>query len=112
MLLTHSSPFHVAKSVFLKRRHRTVDILISARRWTPQLSCWHLCYSTDAPHTVDTLPRDARVVIAGGGVVGCSVAYHLAKAGWKDIVVLEQGRSVLHANDHDIHISNGKIDLI
>ncbi len=28
----------------------------------------------------------------GGGIVGCSVAYHLAKKGWKDVVVLEQGR--------------------
>ncbi|XP_035679828.1 pyruvate dehydrogenase phosphatase regulatory subunit, mitochondrial-like [Branchiostoma floridae] len=39
------------------------------------------------------LPSEARVVIAGGGIVGCSVAYHLAKAGWTDVVLLEQGRS-------------------
>lgn len=37
-------------------------------------------------------PPSARVVIVGGGIVGCSVAYHLAKAGWKDVVLLEQGR--------------------
>ena len=37
-------------------------------------------------------PEAARVVIVGGGIVGCSVAYHLAKAGWKDVVLLEQGR--------------------
>ncbi len=37
-------------------------------------------------------PKKARVVIVGGGIVGCSVAYHLAKAGWKDVVLLEQGR--------------------
>ena len=36
------------------------------------------------------LPTSARVVIIGGGVVGCSVAYHLAKLGWKDIVLLER----------------------
>ena len=36
-------------------------------------------------------PSTARVVIVGGGIVGCSVAYHLAKAGWKDVVLLEQG---------------------
>ncbi len=32
----------------------------------------------------------ARVAIIGGGVIGCSVAYHLAKLGWKDIVLLER----------------------
>lgn len=37
-----------------------------------------------------TLPSHARVVIIGGGISGCSVAYHLAKAGWKDIVLLER----------------------
>ena len=38
-----------------------------------------------------TLPSRARVVIIGGGVIGCSVAYHLAHLGWTDVVVLEQG---------------------
>ena len=37
-----------------------------------------------------TLPSSARVVIIGGGVIGCSVAYHLAKQGWKDVVLLER----------------------
>lgn len=37
-----------------------------------------------------TPPSKARVVIIGGGVIGCSVAYHLAKIGWKDIVLLER----------------------
>ncbi|WP_413875207.1 GcvT family protein [Albidovulum sp.] len=37
-----------------------------------------------------TLPQSARVVIIGGGISGCSVAYHLAKLGWKDIVLLER----------------------
>ena len=36
------------------------------------------------------LPRSARVVIVGGGVVGCSVAYHLAHAGVSDVVLLER----------------------
>ncbi|HEY9039569.1 MAG TPA: FAD-dependent oxidoreductase [Roseovarius sp.] len=36
------------------------------------------------------LPTSARVVIIGGGVVGCSVAYHLAKLGWSDVVLLER----------------------
>ena len=38
-----------------------------------------------------TLPKHARVVIVGAGIVGCSVAYHLTKLGWRDIVVVEQG---------------------
>ncbi|MEM7472823.1 MAG: FAD-dependent oxidoreductase [Pseudomonadota bacterium] len=37
-----------------------------------------------------SLPTSARVVIIGGGVIGCSVAYHLAKQGWKDVVLLER----------------------
>jgi glycine cleavage system T protein len=36
------------------------------------------------------LPGDARAVIIGGGVIGCSVAYHLAKLGWRDVVLLER----------------------
>ena len=36
------------------------------------------------------VPNKARAVIIGGGVIGCSVAYHLAKLGWKDVVLLER----------------------
>ena len=36
------------------------------------------------------LPKQARVVIVGGGISGCSVAYHLAKLGWRDILLLER----------------------
>ncbi len=38
------------------------------------------------------LPATAKVVIIGGGVVGCSVAYHLAKLGWRDVILLERKR--------------------
>lgn len=38
------------------------------------------------------LPEEARVVIIGGGVIGCSTAYHLAKLSWKDIVLLERAQ--------------------
>ncbi len=34
---------------------------------------------------------DAEAVIIGGGIVGCSIAYHLADMGWKDVVVVEKG---------------------
>jgi len=36
------------------------------------------------------LPTQARAVIIGGGVIGCSVAYHLTRLGWKDVVLLER----------------------
>ena len=39
-----------------------------------------------------TLPGKVDVVVCGGGVVGTSVAFHLSKLGWSDVVVLEQGR--------------------
>lgn len=37
-----------------------------------------------------TLPTRAQVVIIGGGVIGCSIAYHLVKLGWRDVVLLER----------------------
>ncbi len=39
-----------------------------------------------------TLPSRAQVVIIGGGVIGTSVAYHLTRLGWTDVVLLEQGQ--------------------
>ncbi len=48
-----------------------------------------------------SLPSNARVVIIGGGIVGCSTAYHLGKLGWTDIVLLEKHKltsgSTFHA---------------
>ncbi|MBM3569313.1 MAG: FAD-dependent oxidoreductase [Alphaproteobacteria bacterium] len=38
------------------------------------------------------LPGQARVVIVGGGIIGCSVAYHLTKSGVRDVVLLEQNQ--------------------
>ena len=39
---------------------------------------------------VSDIPTKARAIIIGGGVSGCSVAYHLSNLGWKDIVLLER----------------------
>ncbi len=44
--------------------------------------------STNTPN--NTFPSQARVVIIGGGIIGCSVAYHLTKLGWTDVVLLER----------------------
>ena len=41
---------------------------------------------------VSEVPSHAQVVIIGGGVVGCSVAYHLTRLGWQDVVLLERKR--------------------
>ena len=37
-----------------------------------------------------TLPSHAKVVVIGGGIVGCSILFHLAKFGWKEVVLLER----------------------
>jgi len=44
--------------------------------------------STELPR--NEIPTTARVTIIGGGVIGCSVAYHLSKCGWNDVVLLER----------------------
>ena len=41
---------------------------------------------------VPALPARARVVVIGGGIIGCSVAYHLAHLGWKDVLLIERDR--------------------
>lgn len=42
--------------------------------------------------TAGVIPSQSQVVIIGGGVIGCSVAYHLTKLGWRDAVLLEKSR--------------------
>ena len=37
-----------------------------------------------------SLPSQARVVVVGGGIIGCSIAYHLTRLGWKDVLLLER----------------------
>jgi 4-methylaminobutanoate oxidase (formaldehyde-forming) len=48
--------------------------------------------SVPKPTGRDALPDRARVVIIGGGVIGASVGYHLAKLGWDDVVLLERNQ--------------------
>ncbi|MCC7017593.1 MAG: GcvT family protein [Rhodospirillales bacterium] len=45
-------------------------------------------------------PTQARAVVIGGGIVGCSVAYHLAHLGWRDTVLLERGKLTCGSTFH------------
>ena len=52
----------------------------------------------------------ARVVIIGGGVVGCSVLYHLTKKGWSDVMLLERDQLTSGSTWHaagGFHTLNG-----
>ena len=40
----------------------------------------------------NTIPKEASVVVIGGGVIGCSTAYHLAKYGWENVVLIEKNQ--------------------
>jgi dimethylglycine dehydrogenase len=56
------------------------------------------------------MKSQARVVVIGGGVVGCSVLYHLTKAGWKDVVLLERDQLTSGSTWHaagGFHTLNG-----
>ena len=72
----------------------------------------------------NSLPERAQVVIIGGGVIGCSVAYHLTKLGWRDVVLLESTHltagTTWHAagivvsgfsNERDLHMAKYTRDL-
>jgi len=56
------------------------------------------------------LKNQARVVVIGGGVVGASVLYHLTKAGWKDVLLIERGELTCGSTWHaagGMHTING-----
>ncbi len=59
------------------------------------------------------MKTQARVLIIGGGVTGCGLAYHLSKLGWSDIVLVEKNEltagATWHAAGHLMHYSNGAI---
>ena len=59
-------------------------------------------------------PKQSRVVVIGGGVVGCSILYHLAKKGWKNLVLLERRELSCGSSWHaagQFHIINSNANL-
>ena len=45
-------------------------------------------------------PAQARAVVIGGGIVGCSTAYHLAKLGWTDTIIIERHKLTSGSTHH------------
>uniref|UniRef100_A0A667XD98 Pyruvate dehydrogenase phosphatase regulatory subunit, mitochondrial n=1 Tax=Myripristis murdjan TaxID=586833 RepID=A0A667XD98_9TELE len=83
------------------RSSRALSPALLPRLLLPQAGCRSVhrglwtssqCLANAGDSQLLPLPSQARVVICGGGIVGTSVAYHLAKLGWTEIVLLEQGR--------------------
>ena len=67
--------------------------LHSKNKWiTSVLPSCSVCQFSNSTVNQGRVPSEARVVICGGGVIGASVAYHLAERGWTDVAILEQGR--------------------
>ncbi len=48
------------------------------------------------------MKEDAQVVVIGGGIIGCSIAYHLAKAGCKDVILVEKGELTSGTTFHSV----------
>ena len=53
------------------------------------------------------LPASTEVLIIGGGIVGCSIAYHLTKLGIKDVVLLERKQLTSGTTWHAAGLANG-----
>lgn len=60
------------------------------------------------------MKSQARVVVIGGGVVGCSVLYHLTRLGWRDVVLLERAELTSGSTWHaagGMHTLNGDVNM-
>lgn len=67
---------------------------ITDQNWKTKSVCSSSTSYSNPQSSESVLPTQAQVVIAGAGTVANSVAYHLIQNGWKDVLVLEQGRYV------------------
>ncbi|XP_046549840.1 pyruvate dehydrogenase phosphatase regulatory subunit, mitochondrial-like [Haliotis rubra] len=79
-------------------RNRSVECCMRQYRGLSSGTLDRRTYSTG----VSSLPQQARVVVCGGGVVGSSIAYHLAERGVTDVVLLEQGRLTCGTTWHSV----------
>lgn len=78
----------LSRCVRVKTQHKNKKVLVCGS------SIFKKEYSLDMINT----PTHARVAVCGGGVMGASVAYHLAKLGWgPETVLIEQNRFVIYA---------------
>ena len=79
---------------YLARFNAKTEVSIHESRalspWTSQQ-----CMLSSEADGRKPLPTDAEVVVCGGGVVGASVALHLKMMGWRNVVLLEQGKYAL-----------------
>src|SRR5882672_2621731 len=57
----------------------------------PLSSDWFSAASGRRSTSSARMKEQARVVIVGGGIAGCSIAYHLAQKGWTDVVLVDKG---------------------
>lgn len=72
--------------------NQTRSIYFKLKQISIQKSC--RLFSSVDDSKQQSLPRQADVVIAGGGVVACSIAYHLANRGLTNVLVLEKEKFV------------------
>ena len=63
-----------------------------------------LSYSSSTSKLNKHLKEDAEVVVIGGGVLGTSIAYHLAKKGMKDVVLLEKSELTAGSTWHAVNL--------
>ena len=56
----------------------------------PRLASYSTAPTSRPSSSATSLPTQARAVVVGGGIIGCSTAYHLAKLGWTDVLLIER----------------------
>src|SRR5258708_1733031 len=72
------------------------------------------CYCCSSVRGSMDMKASARAVVIGGGVVGASVLYHLAKIGWRDVLLLEKSELTAGSTWHaagGMHTFNGEANI-